>query len=52
MDALGEAQALIWEDAPYLWLQINENVAAVRKGVTGVGVLPIVFTTLRGASKG
>lgn len=51
LDALGEAQALIWEDAPYLWLQINENVSAAGKSVSGLGVLPIVFTTLRNASK-
>ncbi|BCH35865.1 glutathione ABC transporter substrate-binding protein [Mesorhizobium sp. L-8-10] len=49
MEALGEAQRLVWEDAPYLWLQINENVTAVRQGVTGVEVLPIVFTSLRNA---
>jgi ABC-type transport system substrate-binding protein len=47
--ALGEAQALIWADAPYLWLQINENVSAVRKGISGVAVMPIVFTSLRAA---
>lgn len=48
MAALGEAQTLIWNDAPYLWLQINENVSAVRKGLAGVSVMPIVFTSLRG----
>lgn len=46
---LGDAQKLIWDDAPYLWLQINENVSAVRKGLTGVEVWPIVFTCLRRA---
>lgn len=47
--ALGDAQKLIWDDAPYLWLQINENVTAIRKGLAGVEVLPIVFTSLRRA---
>jgi len=47
MEALAEAQEIIWGDAPYLWLQINENVSAVRKGMAGVTVLPIVFTSLR-----
>lgn len=47
--ALGEAQSLVWEDAPYLWLQINENVTAIRKGLAGVEVMPIVFTALRNA---
>lgn len=49
LEALGEAQQLIWDDAPYLWLQINENVSAARKSVSGVEVLPIVFTSLRNA---
>lgn len=48
--ALAEAQQLIWADAPYLWLQINENVTATRKRVAGVEVLPIVFTSLRNAA--
>ena len=47
--ALGKAQELIWKDNPYLWLQINENVSAIRKGVTGVEVWPIVFTIVRRA---
>jgi len=51
LEALGKAQELVWEDTPYLWLQINENVSAVRKAVTGVGVMPIVFTNLRNAAK-
>jgi len=46
---LAQAQKAIWDDAPYLWLQINENVTAVRKGVAGVEVWPIVFTCLRRA---
>lgn len=49
--ALGEAQDLIWEDTPYLWLQINENVSAHTKDTSGVAVMPVVFTTLRNASK-
>lgn len=51
MQALGKAQELVWADAPYLWLQINENVSAVRKPVAGVRVMPIVFTNLRDAAK-
>ena len=47
--ALAEAQELIWQDAPYIWLQINETVSAVRKPVSGVEVWPIVFTMLRRA---
>lgn len=48
--ALAEAQAIIWEGSPYLWLQINENITAVRSAVSGVEVLPIVFTSLRNAT--
>jgi len=47
---LAKAQALIWNDAPYIWLQINENVTAVRKQVTGVDVWPILFTNVRHAA--
>ncbi|MBJ3786372.1 ABC transporter substrate-binding protein [Devosia sediminis] len=47
--ALGEAQDIIWADAPHVWLQVNENVSAARKSVSGVAVMPIVFTTLRDA---
>lgn len=49
MAALAQAQHMIWDDAPYLWLQVNENVSAVRKGVAGVELWPIVFTSLRRA---
>lgn len=51
LDALRQAQQIIWDEAPYLWLQINENVSAVRKPVSGVTVMPIVFTNLRAATK-
>jgi len=47
--ALAEAQKLVWQDAPYLWLQVNETVSAVRKPISGVEVWPIVFTVLRRA---
>jgi ABC-type transport system substrate-binding protein len=47
---LAKAQALIWNDLPYIWLQINENVDAVRKNVTGVEVWPSLFTNVRHAA--
>ncbi len=47
---MAKAQALIWSDAPYIWLQINENVTAVRKQVTGVQVWPVLFTNVRHAA--
>ena len=48
--ALAEAQGIVWQDAPYIWLQINETITAVRKSVTGVEVWPIVFTNTRRAT--
>jgi ABC-type transport system substrate-binding protein len=47
---LGEVQKIVWDEAPYIWLHINENVTAIRKGVKGVEVWPIVFTIPRRAS--
>lgn len=47
--AMAEAQKLIWQDTPYLWLQVNETVSATRTPVSGVEVWPIVFTVLRRA---
>jgi len=48
--ALAKAQALIWRDEPYIWLQINENVSAVRKTTKDVEVWPILFTDVRHAT--
>ena len=50
MEALGKVQDIVWKDNPYIWLQVNENVSAVRKGVAGVEVWPIVFTIIRRAT--
>ena len=47
---LAKAQTLIWNDAPYIWLQINENVTALRRQVAGVEVWPILFTNVRHAT--
>jgi ABC-type transport system substrate-binding protein len=47
--AMGEAQRIVWDDAPYVWLHVNQNVTAVRKGVKGVELWPIVFTIPRRA---
>ena len=47
---LGQAQEIIWKDAPYIWLQINENITATRKTVKDVEVWPIVFTNMRFAT--
>ena len=47
--AMAEAQRIVWDDAPYVWLHVNQNVTAVRKGVKGVELWPIVFTIPRRA---
>jgi len=47
--AMKQAQEIIWHDAPYIWLQINDNVTATRKQVADVQVWPVVFTVLRDA---
>jgi ABC-type transport system substrate-binding protein len=49
-DLLGQVQKLVWDDAPYVWLHVNENVTAMRKGVKGMELWPIVFTIPRRAS--
>ena len=46
---LGQAQAIVWRDSPYIWLQINENITATRKTMKDVEVWPIVFTNMRRA---
>jgi len=49
MEALAKVQEIVWNDNPYIWLQINENIAATN-GAKGVEVWPIVFTVVRRAS--
>jgi ABC-type transport system substrate-binding protein len=49
-ELLGEIQELVWNDNPYVWLQVNENISAAKKALKGVEVWPIVFTSLRNAS--
>ena len=46
---MGEAQRIVWDDAPYVWLHVNENATAIRKGLKGVELWPIVFTIPRRA---
>ena len=47
---LAQAQEIIWNDNPYVWLQVNENISAARKTIKGIEVWPIVFTSLRQAT--
>jgi ABC-type transport system substrate-binding protein len=48
---LAQAEAQIWKDAPVIWLYVPSVVVATRSNVSGVEVLPIVFTILNNASK-
>ncbi|TDF92731.1 ABC transporter substrate-binding protein [Paenibacillus piri] len=43
-DLLGQAEKIIWDDAPYIWLYAKNNISAKAKNVDGVSVLPVVFT--------
>jgi len=48
---LADAQRIIWDDAPYLWLQVNEIISAARADVQGVEVWPVIFTIVRNAHR-
>jgi peptide/nickel transport system substrate-binding protein len=48
---LAEAQALIMEDAPWLWLHAPDLLVGVRNNVQGVDVFPMSFLDLVRASK-
>jgi peptide/nickel transport system substrate-binding protein len=48
---LGDAQKLIWEDAPVIWLHAPDLLTGVRDNVENVIVWPTVFTIVREASK-
>jgi ABC-type transport system substrate-binding protein len=49
LEFMGEAQKLVWDDAPHVWLHVNENATAMRKGLRGLELWPIVFTIPRRA---
>jgi ABC-type transport system substrate-binding protein len=50
-ESLAQAQRIVWEAAPYLWLQVNDIISATRADVHGVEVWPIVFTIIRNAHR-
>ncbi len=47
---LAEAQDMIWNDAPYIWLQVNNIISATRADLDGVEVWPVIFTVVRGGA--
>ena len=46
---LGQAQEIIWKEAPYVWMQVNNIVSAAGKDLAGAEVWPIIFTIIRNA---
>jgi len=50
-DLLGQAQTMIWNDAPMIWLYVPDLLAGARKSVNRVTVWPTVFTVVRDAWK-
>lgn len=48
---LGQAQQLIWDDAPMIWLYVPDLLVGARSNVEGVYSWPTVFTVVRDASK-
>ena len=47
---LAEAQKIIWSEAPYIWMQVNNIISASRADLGGVEVWPVIFTIVRGGS--
>ncbi len=43
-DALSTAQKTVWEECPYLWLYVKNNIVAYSTKVAAPTVLPVVFT--------
>lgn len=48
-EILGQAEKLIWEDSPYIWLYAKNNITAKSKSVDNVNLLPVVFTLVHKA---
>ncbi|HEX2924606.1 MAG TPA: ABC transporter substrate-binding protein [Chloroflexota bacterium] len=46
-DLLGQAQKLIWDDAPVIWLHAPDLLTGARKSVKDVYIWPTVFNVVR-----
>jgi ABC-type transport system substrate-binding protein len=46
---LGQAQQLIWEDAPVIWLYVPEILVGAAQNVENVYIWPTIFTVVREA---
>lgn len=49
---LAEAQQLIWNDCPGIFLVVPKNIVAARKEVTGIVVQPVMFVILKNVGFG
>lgn len=49
-ELLGQAQQLIWDDAPMIWMYAPEILVGARSAVEDVYIWPTVFTVVRDAS--
>ena len=47
---LADVQEIIWSEAPYIWLQVNNIISATRADLNGVEVWPVIFTIVRGGA--
>jgi ABC-type transport system substrate-binding protein len=50
-ELLARVQEIVWEESPYIWLQVNEVISAARADLQGVEVWPTIFTIVRGAHR-
>ncbi len=50
-DLLGQAQKLIWDDAPVIWLHAPDLLTGARKSVQDAYIWPTVFNVVRDAWK-
>lgn len=47
----GDIQRIVMDDAPYIYLYVPDGIIATRKNVTGVKLMPVVFTRFDQAGK-
>lgn len=43
-ESMKQAQEIVWEECPYIWLHSNNIISAAVKDVENITVLPVVFT--------
>lgn len=45
-ELMKEAQEIIWEECPYIWLYSNNIISVARTDAGSITVLPVVFTLM------